>query len=63
MFWKINVTNIRLLHILYARLCVNIVTQKEIVSKWRNFFCLCYAPPLTSAQSFCKGTKSSRKFQ
>ena len=39
-----------------------IATRKEIVWKWRNFFCLCYVPTLTSAQSFRKGTKSSGSF-
>ena len=34
----------------------------EIVWKRRNFFCLCYVPALTSAQSFRKGTKSSGNF-
>ena len=41
---------------------INIVTRKEIVWKRRNFFCLCYVPVLTSAQSFRKGTKSSGSF-
>ena len=42
-----------------------IVTRKEIAWKRRNFFCLCYVgyvPTLTSAKSFCKGTKSSGSF-
>ena len=39
-----------------------IVTRKELVWKWHNFFCLCYVPVLTSAQSFHKGKKSSEKF-
>ena len=44
-------------------LFLTIVTRKETVWKWRNFFCLCYVPALTIAQSFRKGTKSSGKFQ
>ena len=40
----------------------SIATWKEIVWKQHNFFCLCYVPALTSAQSFHKRTKSSRKF-
>ena len=43
-------------------LCSYIVTRKEIVWQRRNFFCLCYVPVLTSAQSFRKGTKSSGSF-
>ena len=31
--------------------------------KWRNFFFLCSVPLLASAQSFCKGAKSSGKFR
>ena len=34
---------------------MTIVTRKEIVWKRRNFFCLCYGPFLTSAQSFRRG--------
>ena len=42
---------------------LTIASRKEIAWKRRNFFCLCYVPALTSAQSFRKGTKSNGKFQ
>ena len=41
----------------------NIVTQKEIVWKQCNLFCLCSIPALASVQSLCKGIKSSVKLQ
>ena len=40
----------------------NIVTQKEIVWKQCNLFCLCSIPALTSVQSL-QGEKSSGKLQ
>ena len=53
---------IEYLLVLILRAGCTIVTRKEIVWKGRNYFCLCYVPALTSAQSFRKGTKSSGGF-